>query len=92
MRFAHAGLEELDFLPSASHWAISLSTAGVKEMKANCPVRTRCDSPVRSAGVKSVLLSALKGIRVNLRQERRKIHDNFFAASYRSSNISSTNS
>ncbi|MFK5922934.1 MAG: hypothetical protein QM496_12210, partial [Verrucomicrobiota bacterium] len=32
---------------------------------------------------------ALSGIRVNLRQERRKIHDNFFAASYRSSNISS---
>ncbi len=61
MRYALAGLGELDFLPSASHWAILLSTVGAKEMKANCPVGTKCDSPVRSAGVKSFLLPALKG-------------------------------
>ncbi|MFK5923143.1 MAG: hypothetical protein QM496_13275, partial [Verrucomicrobiota bacterium] len=56
-----AGLGELDFLPSAAHWAISLSTVGAKAMKVNCPERTKCDSPVRSAGVKSGLLPALKG-------------------------------
>ncbi len=37
MRFTLAGLEELNFLPSASHWAISLSTVGAKEMEVNCP-------------------------------------------------------
>ncbi len=59
MSFALAGLGELDFLPSASHWAIALSTVGAKEMKAYCPVRTKCDSSVRSAGAKSILLPAL---------------------------------
>jgi len=41
MSFALSGLEDLGFLPSAAHWAVSLSTVGAREKKVNCPVRTK---------------------------------------------------
>jgi len=36
MRFALSGLDELGFLPSAAHWAVSLSTVGARDGKVNC--------------------------------------------------------